>query len=163
MDAKREHTPEPWVAEMQAHAHGGNLGWQIRQVGGRGGRVAWVNRAYADTNEGLPADHPENEANAARIVACVNACRDVSTENLHPGDLHGMILDLGDLGDLRRQRDELAAVLHPALEELRNYRCDVTEYEAPENVQALDACIERVAAALVLTPTAAPPSAPAKE
>jgi hypothetical protein len=62
--------------------------------------------------EGNATSQSVTEANARRIVACVNACESVSTDNLHPGDMHNLILDLDAM---RHQRDALLAACKEAL------------------------------------------------
>jgi hypothetical protein len=50
---------------------------------------------------------------------------------------------------------KLFAALHSSLAELRTYRCDVSDMEGPENVDALDKAIQEAEAALAAAaPTA---------
>ena len=50
-----KHTPEPWKVQ---HPHAGQRGWEIADSSG-------LNQVSQDVTE----------ANARRIVACVNACK----------------------------------------------------------------------------------------
>jgi hypothetical protein len=52
----------------------------------------------------LVVDNERAGANVLRVVACVNACEGVSTENLRLGDMHALVLGLEEM---RRQRDGL--------------------------------------------------------
>jgi 5'-deoxynucleotidase YfbR-like HD superfamily hydrolase len=65
-----------------------------------------------DMSESFEGDDPVARANARRIVACVNACRDVSTENLQSGCVHEMILDLDEVR--QREAELLAAAVEVA-------------------------------------------------
>ena len=63
------HTPGPWIASVQRSKEGRHLGWIVEASEGRGGRIGWPSRAYADTNEEAPRDGKEQEANARLIAA----------------------------------------------------------------------------------------------
>jgi hypothetical protein len=87
---KTEHTPEPWATN----------GTRIESENNHG----WVNDGWIIA--GL--EGPDAEANARRIVACVNACAGIETFMLE------MLLEnkrtvMQDLDDLTNQRDELLA------------------------------------------------------
>lgn len=94
------HTKEPWAMEQTEKVES-NLDVFIRDSHGDG--IAW---AY-------------NEANARRIVACVNACVGFSTEHLEKS-YDGVSMDLRFVTDLQAscisrleiQRDELVAALN---------------------------------------------------
>lgn len=82
------HTPEPWTIGKSsggAKNHAICADWRI---------IAHVN------GNGYPAGigwSPESEADALRIVACVNACKGISTEALEKGivsDLLGAMKNL---------------------------------------------------------------------
>ena len=92
---KTEHTPEPWATNgtriESEHSHGwANDGWIIAGLEG-----------------------PDAEANARRIVACVNTCAGLPTEVLER-------YKLGVIGveykSTKQQRDELLAALERSLE-----------------------------------------------
>lgn len=89
---KTEHTPEPWRTDAKS-------GFPQDVHDATGNLVA----ACSEANFG--------EANARRIVACVNACAGISIESLEAGGI-GSILSLGleeqKRGDMaERERDEL--------------------------------------------------------
>ena len=92
-----QHTPGPWTAELDAHGRG--------RVKGNGCWVAttWTN-ADDDSHKRYPA-----EANARRLVACLNACEGISTEALEGDDAPRKLREDRDL--LLAQRDELLEAL----------------------------------------------------
>ena len=71
-----KHTPEPWAQSDEVENHGEH--WEHRINGASKGTVARV------TTTGVHGPNRKGEmyANAARIVACVNACRHYRTEQL---------------------------------------------------------------------------------
>ena len=88
--SENKHTPEPWYASEE----GGN--WRAMAADENGGYT------LAD----MCCD--DQEANARRITACVNACEGIPTYQLTGEDEDPVIL--GDMIDLlRNQRDELLA------------------------------------------------------
>lgn len=98
-----QHAAAPWTANP---VDDDNL---IRIKNAEGGQVAICsNFSFFDTPESLPIKERINEANASRIVACVNACEGVSTEVLEYNSQHGGVLRL------ERQRDQLLAALEEA-------------------------------------------------
>lgn len=85
---KTEHTPEPWIYAMPDFDHEGII------CGRHGGQVI---------------DGEFNEANARRIVACVNTCAGISTENLEDNK---PLIELAMAYNVAlRQRDELLKAL----------------------------------------------------
>ena len=71
-----EHTKEPWVYETECA-----YGWDIR---GDEIWIASVQNSHANSGRpqtGFPSQ-VEGLANARRIVACVNACRHIPSEEL---------------------------------------------------------------------------------
>ena len=69
-----EHTPEPWqVSGIRIKI----AGRPFLRVGPDGEDVALV--CYSDVK---PGEHAASHADAARIVACVNACAGIPTERL---------------------------------------------------------------------------------
>ena len=80
---KTEHTPEPWIYAMPDSDHEGII------CGRHGGQVI---------------DGEFNEANARRIVACVNSCAGIPTEVLERYKLG--IIGV-DYKLTKQQRDEL--------------------------------------------------------
>ena len=71
-----DHTPEPWTAESQP---------RLSIIHGPNGEH------IADTGCWRDDEHPEMRANAARIVACVNACAGIPTEQLESGSVAQLI------------------------------------------------------------------------
>ena len=94
------HTREPWKYEKELSA--GCDEWLISMDAGDRGRGICI----AETRPGSVASGQEN---ARRIVACVNACRGISTDEL---EQHGLVSAFGaELMELEKQRDELLAAL----------------------------------------------------
>lgn len=87
-----EHTKEPWLLNRYGTVH---VGDDSRPV---------VLTGFA-LNTGHPS--PLAESNTRRIVACVNACAEISTATLEQ-----VGLDVGnELVKLKQQRDELLTAL----------------------------------------------------
>lgn len=84
--SESEHTPEPWITEP-----GGGRGAWIKGANGE-----WAALACGDTDQSA-------SNNARRILACVNACKDIPTDWLEKvisqrGRGGGRLLDcLGDV------------------------------------------------------------------
>lgn len=95
-----EHTKENWV--VSDHIYGSD-----------GKRVA--------SHHVLSRDDSENEANARRIVACVNACAGISTENLEDN------LPVKELArrynNALKQRDKLLEELEAAAKYHASHEC----------------------------------------
>lgn len=89
------HTPEPWSVAEESFDNDGIQESVIRGMGGRA--------AIAVTLDFGPNNPAMREANARRIVACVNACAGVDAELLenYPAPF----------SELRKQRDELLATI----------------------------------------------------
>ena len=83
----------------------------------------------------LPAD--VHEANARRIVACVNACEGISTENLE--DNRPVKLAIQQYNNVVKQRDELLKALMLA-ESVYRQNC-VNEGEPSSVLDAMQAAI----------------------
>lgn len=93
------HTPEPWSVAEESFDNDGIHESVIRGLDGRAAIA--VTLEFGANNPGM------REANARRIVACVNACEGISTELLEcPG---GNVAKVA--GRLMKQRDNLLAVL----------------------------------------------------
>ncbi|MDM5132948.1 hypothetical protein OB962_18415 [Aeromonas piscicola] len=90
----KKHTSEPWFIDGQCAAA------ESDQVN---------NGFYTAICKG-----PDGEANARRIVACVNACRGLPTDEL---ELNGLVSAVGNqLLDVEQHRDELLEALKEAVE-----------------------------------------------
>ena len=71
-----DHTAEPWVVDRQS------------------GLIYAFGLEVCDPRSRNYGDHRVVEANARRIVACINACKGISTDELEalkPGDLLGFL------------------------------------------------------------------------
>lgn len=105
--------PEPWKAD-----------WRIVK-NSRGFRVA-IAEASTDV---------ECAETARRIVACVNACRGLSTDEL---EQHGLVSAVGsELAELVRQRDELLRDMQDVLDMLINQPHAVTAANQAETMLRL--------------------------
>lgn len=90
----QEHTPEPWTIHTQSPTF-------IRANGGR------KHVGNADSM----GDQETNEANARRIVACVNACAGITTADIE--NMPGTLADLVRLYvSTSNESDDLLAALH---------------------------------------------------
>ena len=89
-----KHTPEPWLDDRATHD---DPYQNIKILGDENRGICWL---WIDD---APVDdwNAEQRANAARIIDCVNACA-------------GMEDPAAEIAELKRQRDELLAVLHDA-------------------------------------------------
>lgn len=121
MSNQPKHTDEPWHLGTGFLAIYDQYGWGVAGV----------------------TEHPhqvsgERVANARRIVACVNACRGLSTDEL---EKHGLVSAVGtELIELEKQRDQLLA----ALEQIARYpatRSDEMSIESARDIAraAIDA------------------------
>ena len=97
-----KHTPEPWVMSTKANGN-----WWHISAGNQA--IAAVHAASKKRNEPYASMF---EANARRIIACVNACAGLPTEQLESSPLGGV---LNGVAGLIAQRDELLAALEGVL------------------------------------------------
>lgn len=112
-----KHTPEPWVIDS---------------------RVGFGDRFYSDDETGsiigecpeyrfAPRPAKERFANVRRIVACVNACCGLPTDEL---EQNGLVAAVGtQLLESDKQREELSSLLLEAQRYVR-YRLEYTECDA---------------------------------
>ena len=114
---KTEHTPEPW--RIGTPPPNGE-----QTIGNEKGLMV----AVATTGHGVSA-----EANARRIVACVNACAGIPDEQLYdqePGCLlSAMVEQEQEIMTITKQRDELLASLEAGrrlIELISPFEGDVT-------------------------------------
>lgn len=121
-----EHTIEPWRVAEESFDNDGIHESVIRGLDGRA--------AIAVTLEFGPNNPGMREANARRIVACVNACTGITTEVLEQMP-NGPASLLPMYARLEQQRDKLLA----ALESLVNEPQDIT---TPAYQHALKAIAE---------------------
>lgn len=99
------HTPEPWSVAEESFDNDGIHESVIRGLDGRAAIA--VTLEFGANNPGM------REANARRIVACVNACATMPTDDLEEMvSVGGNIRNLAEFADeLRKQRDALLAAL----------------------------------------------------
>lgn len=81
----QSHTPEPWQASYE-----GNDEWVVISDGKKWKSVAET-RANREGAGEVSAE--EAKANARRIVACVNACAGIPTDQLTPGSVRDLQRD----------------------------------------------------------------------
>lgn len=63
------YTKGPWKARNQKSTKGDDIGWIIEVDEGRGGRIGWSSRAFADTNKEEDRGGPEAKGNAFLMAA----------------------------------------------------------------------------------------------
>ena len=97
------HTKEPWSFSPAENG----LEWGV-EAG------KWGVAICADA----PGDGT-SEANARRIVACVNACAGIPTDQLESGEARYVRNELADIYALEKRRDELLAALEKGGHSLR--------------------------------------------
>ncbi len=76
----RPHTPEPWLTARANH-----VSVALPTSGEVSLRVVWSDATGSDVAYCMDTDDDNGNANARRIVACVNACAGSSTEELERG------------------------------------------------------------------------------
>ena len=112
------HTKEPWATEYRKTA----LGQYSQEVFDSEGQViasmAWYPVKVSETTTAT-----NREANARRIVACVNACAGIPTEALEDGSARAERDQLremtgGTFYEIKKQRDELMKALEHQCEVL---------------------------------------------
>lgn len=105
-----KHTPEPWEYGFPK-MNGSDIRDLDCQVSMGGCLIA--NVSHGPIYPAEPFGSQAREANARRIVACVNACRTRTTEQLEMDDLQGYE-PWGHVEHLNQQRDGLLAELKQA-------------------------------------------------
>ena len=108
-DAKREHSTEQ-VGQAPKHTPGP---WEIMLHDDHAGFGLWAESwgflGFLDS--GTP-----DEANARRIVACVNACEGITTDEIEHGDI--ALIRPGSQGSIKAERDRLASLNRELVEAL---------------------------------------------
>ena len=111
---KPTHTPEPWTAIIEAQALTLEPANIYADTGGRA-HVAEVTCGTRNTRRGI--GRPETDANANRIVACVNGCKGINPEAVpglvaalervveYDGHMADEARDRGLEADVRRRRE----------------------------------------------------------
>lgn len=92
------HTPEPWMVDPDDRP---GYEWNNHIVSATDPNQTICFMTHDNTPENI-----EGEANARRIVACVNACKGIKTESLEM-DVLSWITDETGENPLQRERDEL--------------------------------------------------------
>lgn len=135
----RKHTPEPWKLYRNDQSVGDAVGHAVCDVWPRG-------------DDKIASE--EGKANARRIVACVNACRGLPTDEMEKSGLASafgnQMLELEQQRDhIHAKVDELLAALVNAKESLE--RCyDVTEWpcngstDQDKAIAIADAAIKKI-------------------
>ena len=97
----QKHSPEPWCTDQMSHEE---PLMDITIIAANDDRVAkvWIDDAPVEDF------NARQRLNARRIVACVNACAGLPTEQLESSPLGGV---LNGVAGLIAQRDELLAAL----------------------------------------------------
>ena len=97
----QKHSSEPWCTDQMSHEE---PLMDITIIAANDDRVAkvWIDDAPVEDF------NARQRLNARRIVACVNACAGLPTEQLEPSPLGGV---LNGVAGLIAQRDELLAAL----------------------------------------------------
>ena len=117
------HTPEPWRAGLHSTVVSDT------PVPGMSGSDA------VEYYGGHLIGESITEANARRIVACVNACRGLGTDEL---EQHGLVSAVGyELIELTKQRDELLRDMQDVLDMLINQPHAVTAANQAETMLRL--------------------------
>ena len=109
-----KHTPEPWEYGFPK-VNGQELREADCQVSMGGFLIANVSHGPIYPEE--PFGSAAREANALRIVACVNACA-------------GMTDPAAEIAELKRQRDELLATLGASIQLIKQARLDWCDHNA---------------------------------
>jgi len=102
--SENKHTPEPWICRDNQHY---NIGTS------EGYAIADMAFEYSSLGQ------EELKANARRIVACVNACAGIPTDQLESGEARYVRNELADIYALEKRRDELLAALEKGGHSLR--------------------------------------------
>lgn len=92
------HTPEPWKVDPDDRP---GYEWNNHIVSATDPNQTICFMTHDNTPENI-----EGEANARRIVACVNACKGIKTESLEMEVLSWITDETGE-NPMRRERDEL--------------------------------------------------------
>lgn len=107
--SENKHTPEPWSIDPDDRP---NMHWNNHIVSDENPNIAICFMAHDGTEQ-----NECGEANARRIVACVNACAGVDTEFLEVAPIGIFASKYGSPGyidQLEKQRDELLSDLAEA-------------------------------------------------
>lgn len=119
-----KHTPEPWSLSDAKNAAGVILGGPSRSL--HTGTTVQSQIASACLQEWMTSG--ERDANARRIVACVNACRGLSTDVLERMPTGGLLNATAEL--LTRRAQLLAALEMVVTDKAPGYHDCVDDGEA---------------------------------
>lgn len=102
--SENKHTPEPWAIDPDDRP---NMHWNNHIVSEANPNIAICFMAHDGTEQ-----NERGEANARRIVACVNACAGIPISDLESGDFAKSLKMFAlESATFRRQRDELLTAL----------------------------------------------------
>ena len=104
--SENKHTPEPWAIDPDDRP---NMHWNNHIVSEANPNIAICFMAHDGTEQ-----NERGEANARRIVACINACAGCATEALETAPVGFFNSTYGHpkyLEEITKQRDELLAAL----------------------------------------------------
>lgn len=134
-----KHTPEPWFYHRQGFS---TVYIEARIGGGMLQEIAACGPCQDGTEQ--------QDENARRIVACVNACAGVDTDLLEAGELSKpTMLVIQENKDLKHRCDELLAALEIASASLNDAATKMkwsdipTAQEILRNADAIDAAIAK--------------------
>lgn len=121
--SENKHTPEPWAIDPDDRP---NMHWNNHIVSEANPNIAICFMAHDGTEQ-----NERGEANARRVVACVNACAGIDTELLEIIADNDKTL-AGVIANVEKQRDELLAALEKMnrayvilMESARDRICDL--------------------------------------
>ena len=132
------HTKEPWAVSEEVFDNDGIHESVIRGLNGRA--TIAVTLDFGDNNPGM------REANARRIVACINACAGIPIDMIEAMP-NGPASLLPMYARLEKQRDELLAALEYVISDLE-LRASLKEDDERGEVDIGNGCYEQALAAI---------------
>ena len=102
-----QHTPEPWISNGLSIKQD----FQMIGLGPESGQTIACVMGGDKSGPHFVESNTEVEANARRIVACVNACAGIPTDDLEQCPSGGLFHLADHANELVKQREELLAAL----------------------------------------------------
>jgi hypothetical protein len=105
MGGRMNHTKEPWKADLKVGCFAIYPNGQDRNCleGASDDVIVYQNgRGDKSSPDGYRYLTAEQEANAKRIVACVNACAGITNEALEAGVVHSALINFEESLDLEK-------------------------------------------------------------